>query len=653
MPMFDYFPRVAALVPAAIVFAAVVSAAGPASGQTSRRRATVSTGATVTPTTTSSASFSKLAPWVPRINKAYRDFQRGRRASVEKVFSGLFRVDRRNPIVRTVLSELRISRGEFQGARSLLSGGSRRRASASKDPVPLVDWRILAPFPYKGRGSLKHEYEPEKGDPDFTARYKGDGQICRWKKAKGPRIDYRRELDIEGSGVGYGYCEFNATKAGWVRFGIGSGDGIKAWLNDTVIHENQVRRDIREDDDEVFALVRRGKNRLLVKVDSSGDEFRFYIHVYERIPLPSTEFLDSVLAGLRALERKDWDGAREKLFTAESLRPGNPEVAIAVARTFLGQNNLVAARSWANRGLAKRANSAAGLVTYAETMLRLESPLKAFDAFRAAYRASGYHDGDVLAVWVESARKYRWELQEGLALIDQARGLRAAKPSTARSKAEAAGLLGEARPKLESTFVGLADLSLYYRELGDRKTAAELGIRALAKLTPQQIALHCSAEWLLDLVKDLRATQPQNREAREKVLRLVEQVDPTRSDLIREILALKVTQGRSAASPKIEALLEKRPEKALYKEYVRRLYEAGDHEKCVEICRQGLGAGIVSRTLRYNQARSLLVLERFDESEEVFRGLLDEKDYVDRANEGLKKLLTAREKAKMTTSRRR
>ena len=370
-----------------------------------------------------------------------------------------------------------------------------------------------------------------------------------------------------------------------------------------------------------------------IKESSTGDEFRFYIQIYDELDLPSSKFLDQALAGYKALDRARYDDALESFMAAEALRPGIPEVAVGLAETMLRQDNLVAARGWVNRALLDRANSARGLMVYGETMLRLRQTLKAFDAFRAAYRASDYSDEKIFQLWAESAGKVRWTLQNGLALLDKARGLRKAKKKT-----EAAAALASARPLLEPTFVGLADLSVYHREGGDRRQAANYGTQALGKLSSQQIALNCSAEWLLNLVKDLRQTRPQDQAARERILMLVQQVDPTRSDLIRELLAVKPAAGKSAVSKKIEALLKKRPESALYKEYTSRLYSARDYERCAEVCREGLAAGIVSRTLRLRQANSLLKIKRYEEAEELFKGLLDEKDYVKRANEGLAKI---------------
>ena len=607
--------------------------APPLASQAPTRQLAPPTGVIISPKATGTGKESKYLEWAPKLNAAFRDFQRGRRTAPGKVFSDFLRTEKKNPIPRKFLSEILISQGKLEEARSVLGSTLRARRADEIEPVPLTDWHILAPFKYDGKKSFDAELKPEKEGFNTAAKYTGHGRVCRWKRAKGPRVDFREVLEIEGAGIGYGYCQFLSRKAGWVRFGIGSGDGIKLWLNDKLIHSNFTRRDIGEDQDEIYAWVKRGRNTVRVKENSTGDEFRFYIQIYDELDLPSSKFLDRTLAGYKALDRARFEDALESFMEAEAERPGVPEVAVGIAEAMLRQDNLVAARGWVNRALLERANSARGLMVYGETMLRLRQPLKAFDAFRAAYRSSGYSDEKVFQLWSESARRSKWDLQNGLALLDKARGLRKAK-----QKAEAVAVLAQASPLLERTFVGLADLSVYHREGGDRKQAVSYGTQALAKLSPQQIALNCSAEWLLNLVKDLRQTRPQDQAARERILRLVQQVDPTRSDLIRELLAVKPAAGKSAISKKIEALLKKRPESALYKEYTSRLYSAGDYERCAEICKEGLAAGIVSRTLRLRQANALMKVKRYEEAEALFKGLLEEKDYMKRASEGLAKL---------------
>jgi len=619
-----------------LVFAGVVaSAAG--FGQSAGDSAAVGRVPSVTPAVTVSGSDAKQIELEPRLNAARAEVRRGRLAAARKTFEEVLASSKSHPVARRYLADVAVSAGDLEAAHALARGSPRRRGTASAGGVPLVEWQILAPFRYAGRDGLKRPLEPEKDGFDAKANYRGDGRICRWKRAAGPRIDFRNELDIEGAAIGYAYCEILSTRAGWVRLGLASADGIKVWINDRVVHENAAQRRIREDDDEALVWLERGRNRVFVKVDSRGDEFRFFIQVYEDLGEPPLEFLELALEAFRALDRKDWQQARTGFLDAEALRPGLPEVAIGLARASFGEGNLVAARAWAQRGLAERPDSPAGLSVYGETMLRLGQPLRAFDSWRAAYRASDFRDETLYRRWIESARELRWDLQVGLAVLDRARGERARKEGDAAKRS-----LAEARPLLETTFVGLADLCVWEREGDDRRAAADLGLLALSRLTPQQVALHCSAEWLLELVKDLRTTQPDNQEARERVVRLVEQVDPTRSELIRELLALKPAGGRSAVSPRIEALLTQRPEKALYREYAARLHAAADHARCVEICRQGLEAGIVSRTLRHTQARSLLALQRFDEAEELFRDLLEESGWTDRANAGLRDVGAAR-----------
>ena len=605
----------------------------PAVAQTPTRKIAAPTGATISPRVGGTGKESKYLEWGPKFNAAVSEYKRGRRSAPGKVFAEFWRTDKKNPIPRKYLSEILLGQGKLEQARMVLGSTLRQKRASEIEPVPLTDWYILAPLKYEGKKSFDSELKPEKEKFNLAAKYTGDGKICRWKKAKGPRVDFREVLQIEGAGIGYGYCQFVSRKAGWVRFGIGSGDGIKLWLNDVLIHSNFTRRDIGEDQDEVYAWVQRGRNIVRIKENSTGDEFRFYIQIYDELDLPSSKFLDLALAGYKDLDRARYDDALKSFMEAEAERPGIPEVAVGIAEAMLRQENLVAARGWVNRALLERANSARGLMVYGEVMLRLRQPLKAFDAFRAAYRSSEYENEKAFTLWTESAVKARWDLQRGLALLDRSRGLRKAKKKT-----EAASSLKEARPFLEQTFVGLADLSVYHREGGDRKQAATYGVQAIRKLSPQQVALNCSAEWLLNLVKDLRQTQPDDQASRERILQLVQQVDPTRSDLIRELLAVKPSAGKSAVSAKIEALLKKRPESALYKEYTSRLYAARDYQRCAEICAEALASGIASRTLRYRQANALVKVKSYEEAEALYKGLLDEKDYVKRATEALQKL---------------
>jgi predicted Zn-dependent protease len=580
----------------------------------------------------SGAAEKKQREWIGRIQAAERDLERGQRAKARAVFEELLKDDRDNPIAVEHLVRLLIDEGRWREARDLLGSSSRSQAPR-RAPVPLEGWQVLAPFPFRDQASFKAALEPEANteQPDLKASYKGDGRLCRWKRHSGPRVDFREALDIQGPAVGYGFVDLVAASAGWVRLGVASADAVKFWLNGQIVLDRFVRRRIQEDADLVYVWLRRGRNTLFAKVDSRGEEFRLYVQVYDQLLAPAPDFLDAALAGRAELAKGSYDEAEKRFLAAEVLEPGNPEVALGLAEASLRRKNPAAARGWVSRALLKRPSSADALRMHAEVELALDQPLRAFDALRAAYRAAAFNDSKTFDLWVETAKRFDSRLQEGLALLDQARGLRALKKAP-----EAAKVLEQAQPLLEPTFMGLADLSVYHREAGDAARAAELGLRAVEKLTPEQLALHTSAEWLLDLVQDLRRTQPQNDAARKRILDLVAQVDPSRSELIRELLALGAKgSGESVVSARVEELLKKRPEKDLYKAYVERLFSAKEYKKVIEIARQGLEAGVVSRTLRIRLAHSHLALGELDEAEEVFKGLLAESDYVERANEGL------------------
>jgi Tfp pilus assembly protein PilF len=621
----------------------VLFAPGAVLAQGQQRRPPPPEATVLEPAAAAGSAASRLKPWVARIAAAEGDLKKGRREKARQVFEELLEADRRNPIARRYLAEIHLAEGRWDEARALAERAARR-PNERRDAVPLIGWHLLAPFPYKGDKGFDEVYGPE-ADPaaiDLKASHAGDGRICRWLKVKGARIDFREALDVSGAAVGYGYCELTSRRDGWVRLGISSADGIKVWLNGELILERHAHRRIQEDDDLLHVLLQRGKNVLLVKVDSDGGAFRFYLQAYEELPSFSSEFLDAAIAGREALKRRNYAEAERRFLEAELLEGSNPEVALGLAEAALCRGNPIAARAWTSRALLERPGSASGLAIHAETLLQLGEPLKAFEAFRAAYRAGGCADERILGLWVAAAKARASPLHEGLALLEEARGRRLAKDAEGAAK-----LLEASRPLLETSFVGLAELSDYQREAGDRKSAAELGWRAVEKLTAQQIVLNCSADWLVALARELRETQPENAAARETVLAHARAIDAEHRELAKELAAsARGAAARGArgpaVSPQVEELLRAKPDKELYKQYVERLFQAKEYEKVVEISRQGLATGVVSRKLLYWQGHALLALGRLDESETAFRKLLAESDYAERAREGLALVTKAR-----------
>lgn len=623
---------------ASVALSIIGGAARPSSGQerTPPEKKSKPEYTTVDPRRSAvSGSPARYEPWIPRIANAERALERGARDDARGVFEELLAADRTNPIARRYLVEILVAEGDFDGARSLANRS--RRNPPSRPPVPLEHWWVLGPFAWRGHAeSLREVYGPEK-DPvrfDERASFSGDGRICRWKPAGGPRVDFRDLLGLEDAAVGYAFCPFVARRSGWVRIGFASADGMKAWLNGNQILDAPGRRDIHEDDDLVWAFVRRGANRLLIKVESDGGAFRAYAQVYDDIPVPESDFLDAAIAAEKALSSGRTDEAEIAYLEAEKIDPGHPDIALGLARVSLESGNPVAARSWALRALESRPGSAAALAVHAESLFLLGDPVRGFDAIRSAYVASGRRDAALHERWVAWARRLESPLEEAVAELERARGLFAAG-----KEKEARELVEVTRPRLEESFVGLAELSELYRERGERDDAVDLALRALGKLSPDQRSTHCSAEWIVDLSRIARAP------ARERLIEYAEKIAPAHPAVLGlrlEELAKSSGVEQASERGRIAALLAERPGKDALKLYAKWLLDRGLHEEVISICRAGLEAGIVSRKLRLWLGESLIELRRWDEAEESFRELLSEPDYEEAARRALEKIRSSR-----------
>ncbi len=66
---------------------------------------------------------------------------------------------------------------------------------------------------------------------------------------------------------------------------VGSDDGVRIWLNDELIHHHLVKRGPIPDNDKAEGVLKKGWNKLLVKVEEGEGWWGFYL----RIPDPGKE----------------------------------------------------------------------------------------------------------------------------------------------------------------------------------------------------------------------------------------------------------------------------------------------------------------------------------------------------------------------------
>jgi alpha-galactosidase len=144
----------------------------------------------------------------------------------------------------------------------------------------LVDWHVIGPFPadHLPRAGLELPTAIERalserpdGSIDLAGSCRVGDRVLRWQPATaGPRgfVDLGRALGAREWSVAYGYAEFEAPDERAALLRCGSDDGIKVWLNGQLVHHFEIGRAYVAAGDEVVVHLRRGTNRLLVKVDN-------------------------------------------------------------------------------------------------------------------------------------------------------------------------------------------------------------------------------------------------------------------------------------------------------------------------------------------------------------------------------------------------
>lgn len=79
--------------------------------------------------------------------------------------------------------------------------------------------------------------------------------------------------------VGYAWTEFDSPRDTEAWMGLGSDDGVKIWLNGELIHDKWIRRPSRVDEDVVPMHLKKGKNRMLIKIQNATIDWSFVYRV--------------------------------------------------------------------------------------------------------------------------------------------------------------------------------------------------------------------------------------------------------------------------------------------------------------------------------------------------------------------------------------
>lgn len=133
----------------------------------------------------------------------------------------------------------------------------------------MLAWEVSGPYTQEGEKLFDFAFAPENPDD----------QSAVWKimpPSSDPDKPWLLELDevIGGSNrVAYLRNKVWSGKTQKVRLEMGSDDGIKVWLNNKIVHENNTGRGVTPGEDVVEVTLNKGWNTLLMKIIQGGGDW--------------------------------------------------------------------------------------------------------------------------------------------------------------------------------------------------------------------------------------------------------------------------------------------------------------------------------------------------------------------------------------------
>jgi len=144
----------------------------------------------------------------------------------------------------------------------------------------ISEWNIIGPFDAPDMTYLQQSYPPET-EIDLRKSYSGKlNNKIGWKKIQAEESGYvrlERLLEPNEQAIAYGLAYVFSPEARQALILVGSDDGVRVWLNDNLIHDNPAYRGAYPDQDKVQADLKKGWNKLLIKVQQGGGGWGYYL----------------------------------------------------------------------------------------------------------------------------------------------------------------------------------------------------------------------------------------------------------------------------------------------------------------------------------------------------------------------------------------
>ncbi|CAG4999872.1 hypothetical protein DYBT9275_02332 [Dyadobacter sp. CECT 9275] len=142
-----------------------------------------------------------------------------------------------------------------------------------------TDWWIIGPFDNANGKGLSTVFGPEQKF-DAQASYTGTaGSRVKWQKtedATSGYIDFGKMFTRNEDVVAYAYRTLTLPEAKTMKFGVGSNDGVRVWINGKQVLDRPVSRKAEPNQDLISVPMDKGENTILVKVDQLKRAWGFY-----------------------------------------------------------------------------------------------------------------------------------------------------------------------------------------------------------------------------------------------------------------------------------------------------------------------------------------------------------------------------------------
>jgi len=139
------------------------------------------------------------------------------------------------------------------------------------------EWMLIGPWDNTNNTGLRAVYPPEQ-EIAFDKKYQGKAGEVAWKGVKvAPDgiVNLLQQMSPSDNVVAYGYFCVTAPDDMTTDMYVGSDDGVRVWINGKLVHDNRVDRGLQPDQDTVSVSLKKGPNRVLVKVDQGIGDWGF------------------------------------------------------------------------------------------------------------------------------------------------------------------------------------------------------------------------------------------------------------------------------------------------------------------------------------------------------------------------------------------